>query len=67
MWFNQKTSIASPEISNWVLVLAALTAIAMAFAAFIFQNKSVLARLARYGALWGCASRACLAKFHRTA
>ena len=26
-WFSQKTSIAGTHISNWILVLAALTAI----------------------------------------
>jgi hypothetical protein len=26
-WFSQKTTIAGSQISNWVLVLAALTAI----------------------------------------
>jgi hypothetical protein len=30
-WFSRKTSIAGSEISNWVLVLVALTAICIIY------------------------------------
>jgi hypothetical protein len=34
-WFSRKTSIAGIEISNWILVLAAVVAIWVIYAFFI--------------------------------